>query len=416
MPQESLNPFDVALRQFDAAAELLGLADGLRGVLRSPKRQLLVSVPTLMDDGSVHVFDGYRVQHNVARGPSLGGTRYHPRLSLDEVKALAAWSTWTAATVNIPFGGAAGGVACDARKLSRGERERMTRRFAAELSILLGPDRDIPAPDLYTDSQTMAWIADTYSLGRGHSALGAVAGKPAELWGGSRREAVARGALFCIHEACSLLRKPVRGATVVVQGCGSVGTGVARLLHQDGAKVVAVSDSRGGVYAGRGLDLGPLLEHKERTGSVVGFKGAERVTGEELIQVKCDVLVPAALESQITQRNASRVRARILAEVASGPTTPGADRILRDRGVFLIPDILCSAGGVIASYLERARDLQGFCGEEAEGARHLERVMRRAFHEVGETAKRHKTDMRTAAHALAVGRVAETTRTRGLFP
>jgi glutamate dehydrogenase (NAD(P)+) len=416
MPQESLNPFDVALRQFDSAAELLGLADGLRSVLRSPKRQLLVSVPTLMDDGSVHVFDGYRVQHNIARGPSLGGTRYHQKLNLDEVKALAAWSTWTAATVNIPFGGAAGGVACDARKLSRGERERMTRRFAAELSILLGPDRDIPSPDLYTDSQTMAWIADTYSLGRGHSALGAVAGKPAELGGGSRREAVARGALFCIHEACSLLRKPVRGATVVIQGFGSAGAGAARLLHEDGAKVVAVSDSRGGVYAGRGLDLGPLLEHKERTGSVVGFKGAERVTNEELIQTKCDVLVPAALESQITQRNASRVRARILAEVASGPTTPGADRILRDRGVFVIPDILCSAGGVTASYLERARDLQGFCGEEAEVARHLERVIRRAFHEVHETAKRHKTDMRTAAHALAVGRVAEATRTRGLFP
>jgi glutamate dehydrogenase (NAD(P)+) len=416
MPQESLNPFDVALRQFDAAAELLGLADGLRGVLRSPKRQLLVSVPTLMDDGSVHVFDGYRVQHNIARGPSLGGMRYHQKLNLDEVKALAAWSTWTAATVNIPFGGAAGGVACDARKLSRSERERMTRRFAAELSILLGPDLDIPSPDLYTDPQTMAWIADTYSLGRGHSALGAVAGKPPELGGGSRREAVARGALFCIHEACSLLRKPVRGATVVIQGFGTAGAGAARLLHEDGAKVVAVSDSRGGVYASRGLDLGPLREHKERTGSVVGFKGAERVTSEELIQVKCDVLVPAALESQITQRNASRVRARILAELASGPTTPGADRILRDRGVFLIPDILCSAGGVTASYLERARDLQGFCGEEAEVARHLERVMRRAFHEVHETAKRHKTDMRTAAHALAVGRVAETTRTRGLFP
>jgi glutamate dehydrogenase (NAD(P)+) len=416
MPQESLNPFDVALRQFDAAAELLGLPDAIRGVLRSPKRQLLVSVPTLMDDGSVHVFDGFRVQHNIARGPSVGGTRYHQKLNLDEVKALAAWSTWTSAAVNIPFGGAAGGVACDARKLSRGERERMTRRFAAELSILLGPDRDILAPDLYTDAQTMAWIADTHSLGRGHSALGAVAGKPAELGGGSRREAVARGALFCIHEACSLLRKPVRGATVVVQGFGSAGAGVARLLHDDGAKVVAVSDSRGGIYAGRGLDLGPLREHKERTGSVVGFKGAERVTSEELIQVKCDVLVPAALESQITQRNASRVRARILAEVASGPTTPGADRILRDRGVFLIPDILCSAGGVTASCLERARDLQGFCGEEAEVARHLERVMRRAFHEVHETAKRHKTDMRTAAHALAVGRVAEATRTRGLFP
>ncbi len=417
MVQESLNPFEIALRQFDTAADRIGLDDGMRQVLRSPKRQLIVSVPTLMDDGSVKVFEGYRVQHNIARGPAKGGIRYHPKVNLDEVKALAAWMTWKCATVNIPYGGAKGGVCCDPKRMSRGELERMTRRYASEISLLIGPDRDIPAPDVYTDAQTMAWIMDTYSMTRGHSALGVVTGKAVELGGSvGRNEATARGVVFCIREACQVLRKPLRGATVAVQGFGNAGATAARLLHDEGAKVVAVSDSKGGAYQSRGLDPRQIFAHKQQNGSLVGFKGAERITNEELLEVKCDVLVPAALENQITLRNASRVRTRIVAEAANGPTTPGADHVLQDRGIFVIPDIVCNAGGVTVSYFEWAQDLQGFFWEELEVTKQLEKFMKRAFHEVHETGKRHKVDMRTAAYVLAVSRVAEATRLRGLFP
>ena len=417
MAQENLNPCEISQRQFDTAAERIGLNDGMREVLRNPKRQLIVSVPTLMDDGSVKVFTGYRVQHNLARGPAKGGIRYHPKVTLDEVKALAAWMTWKCATVNIPYGGGKGGVACDPKKMSRGELERMTRRYASEISIIIGPDRDIPAPDMYTEAQTMAWIMDTYSMTMGYSSLGVVTGKPIPLGGSAgRNEATARGVLFCIREACAVLKKPVRGATVAVQGYGNAGGILARLLHADGARVVAVSDSKGGVYQSRGLDPAQVDEHKLRTGSVVGFKSAERITNEELIEVKCDVLAPAALENQITLRNASHVRARVVAEAANGPTTPGADRVLRDHGVFVIPDVLCNAGGVTVSYFEWAQNMQGYFWDEAAVNRELERFMKRAFHEVYELSKRHKLDMRTAAYVLAVGRVAEATRVRGLFP
>ncbi len=417
MAQETLNPFEIAQRQFDVAAERIGLDDGMRQVLRNPKRQLIVSVPTLMDDGSVRVFEGYRVQHNIARGPATGGIRYHPKVSLDEVKALAAWMTWKCATVNIPQGGAQGGVTCEPKKLSRAELERMTRRYASEISILIGPDRDIPAPDVNTNAQTMSWIMDTYSMLQGHAAPGVVTGKPMELGGAvGRNEATARGALFCIREACQVLRKPVRGATAVVQGFGNAGANLARLLHDDGAKVVAVSDSKGGVYSSRGLVPQQVLDHKAETGSVVGLKGAERITNEELLETKCDILAPAALQSQITLRNASRIRARVLAEVANGPTTPGAARVLQDHGVCVIPDILCGAGGVTASYFEWAQDLQGFFWEELEATKQLEKFMKRAFHEVQDNAKRDRIDLRTAAYMLAVGRVASATRARGLFP
>jgi glutamate dehydrogenase (NAD(P)+) len=413
MAQENLNPFDIAQRQFDAAAEKLGLEDGMRQVLRSPKRQLTVSVPTLMDDGRVRVFEGHRVQHNLARGPAHGGLRYHPRVSLDEIKALAAWTTWKCAAVGLPCGGAQGGVACEPKRMSRAELQRMTRRYASEISILIGPERDVPAPDAYTDAQTMSWIMDTYSMTQGHSVPGVVSGKPAALGGRGYDAATARGALFCIRDACQAMRKPVRGATVAVQGFGKAGAAAARLLHQDGARVVALSDSRGGVYASRGLDLARVVEHKEQTGSLAGFKGAERITNEELLEVKCDVLVPAALESVITSKNASRVRARVLAEVASGPTTPAADRVLADKGVFVIPDVLCSAGGAAAAYLESA---QGALWEESELDPRLERLMRRAFQEAHEAAKRHRSDLRVGAYVLAVARVAEATRVRGLFP
>jgi glutamate dehydrogenase (NAD(P)+) len=417
MVQENLNPFEIAQRQFDTAAEKIGLDDGMRDVLRNPKRQLVVSIPTLMDDGSVRVFEGFRVQHNIARGPAKGGIRYHPKVSLDEVKALASWMTWKCATVNIPYGGGKGGVTCDPKRMSRGELERMTRRFASEISIIIGPDRDIPAPDVYTDAQTMAWIMDTYSMTMGYSSLGVVTGKPMSMGGSAgRNEATARGSLFCIREACQVIKRPVRGATVAVQGYGNAGAIASRLLRDDGARVVAVSDSKGGAYSSRGLDLAAVDEHKARTGSLVGLKGAERITNDELLEVKCDILVPAALENQITMKNANRIRARIVAEAANGPTTPGADRILKDHGVFVIPDILCNAGGVTVSYFEWAQNLQGFFWDEAQVNKELEKFMKRAFHEVYPISKSQKTDMRTAAYVLAVGRVAEATKVRGLFP
>jgi glutamate dehydrogenase (NAD(P)+) len=417
MVQENLNPFENAQRLFDLAADRMGLPDALRDVLRQPRRQLVVSVPTLMDDGSVKVHTGFRVQHNTARGPAKGGVRYHAKLSLDDVKALAMAMTWKCAVANVPFGGAKGGVACDPKKMSRGERERLTRRYASEIAPLLGPDRDVPGPDVATDSQTMAWIMDTYAAGRGGAVPAVVTGKPLALGGSAlRQDATARGVLSCVRDACATLKKPLRGATVAVQGFGNAGAHVARLLHDDGARIVALSDSKGGVYATRGLDPRQVAEHKQRTGSVVGWKGAERITNDELIEVKCDVLVPAALEHQITLRNASRVRARVLAEAANGPTTPGADRVLRDHGVLVVPDILCNAGGVTVSYFEWAQNLQAFSWDEAEVARELDKVMKRAFQEVAETGRRHKTDLRTAAYVLAVGRVAEAARLRGLFP
>jgi glutamate dehydrogenase (NAD(P)+) len=319
--------------------------------------------------------------------------------------------------VNVPYGGGKGGVTCDPKKMSRGELERMTRRYASEIAVIIGPDRDIPAPDVYTDSQTMSWIMDTYSMTQGHSSLGVVTGKPVSLGGSAGRiEATARGALFCIREACAVIKKPLKQATAAIQGFGNAGGIAARLLAEDGARVVAVSDSKGGAYSSKGLDVAQLFEHKARTGSVAGFKGAERITNEELLEVKCDVLVPAALENQITQKNASRVRARIVAEAANGPTTPAADRVLRDHGVLVLPDILCNAGGVTVSYFEWAQNMQGFFWDEAQVNRELERFMRRAFQEVHQSAQRHKTDMRTGAYVLAVGRVADATRARGLFP
>jgi glutamate dehydrogenase (NAD(P)+) len=417
MAQETLNPFEIAQKQFDIAAERLALAEGLREILRTPKRQLTVAVPTLMDDGSVKVFQGYRVQHNVARGPAKGGTRYHPQLTLDSVKALASWMTWKCAAVNVPYGGSKGGVACDPKKMSRGELERMTRRYAAEIAVVVGPDCDIPGPDLYTDSQTMAWLLDTFSVTSGRHVPAAVTGKPLALGGSpGRADATARGAVLCIREACAVLRKPLRSVTAAVQGFGNAGAAVARLLHEEGARIVSVSDSRGGVHAPRGLDPHAVAAHKQEAGSVVGFKGAERITNEELLQIKCDVLVPAALEHQITLKNASRVRARVVAEAANGPTTPGADRVLSEHGVFVVPDILCNAGGVTASYFEWVQNLQGVSWDEAQVHREVERFIKRAFQEVLDLSRRHKVDMRTAATMLAVGRVAEATRLRGLFP
>ncbi|MGH9778388.1 MAG: Glu/Leu/Phe/Val family dehydrogenase, partial [Candidatus Acidiferrales bacterium] len=400
--KEDLNPYRISQLQFDQAAHYLKLDPGLAQVLRTPKRQMVVSVPTRMDDGSVKVFEGFRVQHNIARGPAKGGIRYHPNVSLDEVKALAAWMAWKTAVMNLPFGGGKGGVICDPRRMSRTELERMTRRFTSEILPIIGPDRDIPAPDVYTDEQTMAWVMDTYSMTVGSTTLGVVTGKPVALGGSEgRHEATARGCLFVTQEACRVLRRPLRGAKVAIQGFGNAGGIAARLFDEAGAKIIAVSDSKGGIVNPRGLDPLKALKFKEKSGSVVGLAGTSRVSNQELLELKCDILIPAALENVITSENAARVKARIISEAANGPVTPMADDILTRNNVFLLPDILANAGGVTVSYFEWVQDLQNFFWEEDQVNAKLEAMMKRAFQEVHETSKRYKVNMRIAAYILA---------------
>jgi glutamate dehydrogenase (NAD(P)+) len=416
-PREDLNTFRISQIQFDMAAEYLKLDPGLRQILRTPKRVLEVSIPVKMDNGQLKVFTGYRVQHNIARGPAKGGIRFHPNVTLDEVKALAAWMTWKSATVNIPYGGSKGGVICDPKRMSRGELERMTRRYASEIMPLIGPEQDIPAPDVYTDSQTMAWIMDTYSMTVGYSALGSVTGKPVSL-GGSvvRNEAAARGCLMVVEEACKVKKIPLRGATVAIQGFGNAGSVAARLFAEKKARVVAVSDSRGGVFNSRGIDPLKALRYKERSGTVVGMPGASRISNDDLLTLKCDILVPAALENVITLHNADQIKARIIAEAANGPTTPHADEVLARKGVLVLPDILANAGGVTMSYFEWAQDLQGYFWDESEVNQKLEGVMKRAYASVQETMRKYHVHSRAAAYILAVGRVADATLIRGLFP
>jgi glutamate dehydrogenase/leucine dehydrogenase len=378
---------------------------------------LEVSIPVKMDNGQLKVFTGYRVQHNVARGPAKGGIRFHPNVTLDEVKALAAWMTWKTATVNIPYGGSKGGVICDPKRMSRGELERMTRRYTSEILPLIGPEQDIPAPDVYTDAQTMAWIMDTYSMTVGYSALGVVTGKPVSLGGSlGRAEATARGCLMVVEEACKVKKVPLRGATVAIQGFGNAGSVAARLFSERKAKVVAVSDSRGGVFNSRGIDPLKALRYKERSGTVVGMPGASRISNDDLLTLKCDILVPAALENVITLHNADQIKARIVAEAANGPTTPHADEVLARKGILVLPDILANAGGVTMSYFEWAQDLQGYFWQESEVNQKLEGVMKRAFASVQETMRKFHVHSRAAAYILAVGRVAEATLIRGLFP
>ena len=416
-PREDLNPFRISQIQFDLAAEYLKLDPGLRQVLRTPKRVLEVSIPTKMDNGQLKVFTGYRVQHNIARGPAKGGIRYHPNVTLDEVKALAAWMTWKTATVNIPYGGGKGGVICDPKRMSKAELERMTRRYASEILPIIGPERDIPAPDVYTDAQTMAWIMDTYSMTVGYSALGVVTGKPISLGGSlGRNEATARGCLFVVEEACKIKKIPLRGATVAIQGFGNAGAIAARLFAEKKAKIVAISDSRGGVHNSRGIDPLKAIRYKERSGTVVGMPGASRISNDDLLTLKCDILIPAALENSITLHNVDQIKAKIVAEAANGPTTPHADEVLARKGIFMLPDILANAGGVTVSYFEWAQDLQGYFWQENEVNSRLEMVMKRAFQDVHETMRKYHTHMRPAAYILAVGRVSEATLVRGLFP
>ena len=416
-PREDLNPYRIAQMQFDIAAEYLKLDPGLRQVLRTPKRILEVSMPVKMDNGQVKVFTGFRVQHNIARGPAKGGVRFHPSVTLDEVKALASWMTWKTATVNIPFGGGKAGVICDPKRMSKGELERLTRRFTSEILPIIGPDCDIPAPDVYTDSQTMAWMMDTYSMTTGHTVLGVVTGKPIPLGGSlGRNEATARGCLFALEEACKIKKINLRGASVAIQGFGNAGSIAARLLQEKKAKIIALSDSRGGVHNPRGLDPMKALRFKERTGSIVGMPGGSRISNEDLLTLKCDVLIPAALENVITLENAEQVQAKIVAEAANGPTTPRADEVLSRKNIFLVPDILANAGGVTVSYFEWVQNHYSYSWTEHEVNAKLAEVMHRAFSDVFEMSRKYHVHMRTAASILAVGRVADATLLRGLFP
>ena len=416
-PREELNPYRISQIQFDMAAEFLKLDPGLRQILRTPRRILEVAVPVKLDNGQVKVFSGYRVQHNIARGPSKGGIRFHPNLTLDEVKALAAWMTWKTATVNIPYGGGKGGIICDPKRMSRSELERMTRRFTSEILPLIGPERDIPAPDVYTDAQTMAWMMDTYSMMVGYSALGVVTGKPVSLGGSEgRADAAARGLLFVVEEACKVKKISLRGSSVAIQGYGNVGSGVARLFAEKKARIVAISDSRGGVHNPRGIDPLKAFRYKERSGTVVGMPGASRISNDDLLTLKCDILVPAALENVITLHNADQIKAKIVAEGANGPTTPHADEVLARKNIFVLPDIMANAGGVTVSYFEWVQNLQGAVWQESEVIQKLDFIMRRAFADMHASMRKNRAHPRAAAYVLAVGRVADATLARGLFP
>ena len=414
---EELNPLAMARQQLDEVAVHIHLEADVHERLKHCKRTLIVAVPTSMDDGSLQVFTGYRVHHNLARGPAKGGIRYHPGVSLDEVSALAMWMTWKCALMDIPFGGAKGGVVCNPKEMSLRELELMTRRLTSELMIILGPDKDIPAPDINTNAQTMAWILDTYSMNVGHSVPSVVTGKPVSVGGSrGREEATGRGCVCTIREALGHLGMPIAGARVVVQGFGNVGRATARLAQQAGARVIAVSDEWGGVYQPQGLDIEALVCHNQEAGRVAGFARTEPLTNAELLELDCEVLIPAALGHQLTGANAGRVRARMVAEGANGPTTPAADRILAERGIFLLPDILANAGGVTVSYFEWVQGLMEYFWTEEEVNERLERLMRQAFADVLRVSLREKVSMRLAAYMLAVSRVAEATRIRGKYP
>jgi glutamate dehydrogenase (NAD(P)+) len=411
------NPLALARQQLRRVGETFGIDANLIRVLEKCKKSVEVSIPVTMDDGSVGVFRGHRVTHNIARGPSKGGIRYHPAVTLDEVKSLAMWMTWKCALMGLPFGGAKGGVVCDPKQLSRGELERLTRRFTSEIINEIGPEKDIPAPDVGTDASVMAWIFDTYSMNKGHSVLGVVTGKPLAIGGSlGREEATARGALYVITDALQKEDKGLDRLRIAVQGFGNVGRNLARMLHEQGAVVIAVSDSQGGLYASAGLDVPAVTAWKAEHGTLDGYAGADAITNEELLLLECDVLAPCALEQVISADNASQVKARIICEGANGPVTPTADEILEDRGVLVLPDVLANAGGVVVSYFEWVQGLQEYFWKEEEVNERLNDIVTRAFQDTWETREKHGTSMRMAAYGIAVRRVAEATVTRGLYP
>ena len=411
------NPFEIAREQLRKVAEVFDIDRNLVNVLSACKKAVEVSIPVQMDDGSTSVYQGYRVTHNIARGPSKGGIRYHPDVTLDEVKALAMWMTWKCALSGIPFGGAKGGVVVNPKELSERELERMTRRYTSEIINEIGPEKDIPAPDVGTDGRVMAWIFDTYSMNKGHSVLGVVTGKPLTIGGSlGREEATARGALYCIREAVRKTDLRIPGLRVAVQGFGNVGSYLAKFLAQDGAQVIAISDSRGGLYNENGIDIEAAWAHKAEAGSLTGLKGAEAISNDDLLLLDCDLLAPCALEQVITAQNADKVKARIICEGANGPVTPTADEILQDRGVLVLPDILANAGGVVVSYFEWVQGLQEYVWKEDEVNAKLNDVITRAFRQTWATYEERETSMRMAAYGLAVQRVAEATTTRGIYP
>lgn len=409
--------WDMALKRLDISAELLGLDKGLVDYLKKPRKIVEVSIPVKMDNGSLHIFTGYRVQHNINRGPAKGGIRYHPDVSLDEMKALAMIMTWKCAVVEIPYGGAKGGVECDPRFLSNNELERLTRRYTFELIPFIGPEKDIPAPDVGTNQQIMAWIMDTYSTDKGFSVPGVVTGKPISLGGSLGREgATARGCVFTILKTIEKLNLPKSGLRAVIQGFGNVGGNAAKFLHDLGFKIIAASDVDGGVFNPNGLDIPALIKFSKENPSICEYRGGDKITNEELLKTPCDVLIPAAIENQITEKNAPSIKTVILAEGANAPTTPEADPILLDNGVFIIPDLLCNAGGVTVSYFEWVQDIQAFFWNESEVNIKLKQIMEKAFERVYQRSKDEKIDMRTAAYLIAVSSVAEATRIRGIYP
>jgi len=410
------NPFESMMSRFDRAAQLLDLDPDLYTVLRVPNRELKVYIPTRMDSGRIQVFEGYRVQHNFARGPAKGGIRYAPDVSLDEVRALAAWMTWKCAVVNVPFGGAKGGIICDPQQMSSGELERMTRRYAAELLDFIGPEKDVPAPDMNTNEQTMAWIMDTYSMHARHTVTAVVTGKPIDLGGSSgRREATGRGILFVVNEAIKRFKMTPAETRVVVQGSGNVGGIGAQLMHESGYKVVAISDIHGGIYNPNGIDIPDALRYLRATRSFEGYQRVEFVNNEELLELECDVLVPAATENQIHSQNADKIKCKVLAEGANGPTTAGADEILHQKGIFVVPDILANAGGVTVSYFEWVQDRMGYFWREDVVNERLQDKMVASFNDLCRYADAHSVDTRTAAYMLAIDRVAYDTRMRGFY-
>ncbi|UCH70917.1 MAG: Glu/Leu/Phe/Val dehydrogenase [Candidatus Bathyarchaeota archaeon] len=408
---------NVALEQLALTAEKSNLDPGIHEMLKHPKRSLVVSIPTKLDNGEVAVFMGCRVQHNGARGPFKGGIRYHPDVTLDEVTALAMWMTWKCAVVDVPYGGAKGGVSCNPKEMSRAELERLTRRYTSALLDIMGPFRDVPAPDVYTDAQVMAWIMDTYSQFQGHKVPECVTGKPIILGGSEgRAEATGRGVFICGREAARRLGMKVKGSAVAVQGFGNVGWNAARIAYDTGCKIIAVSDSKGGIHYEKGLNPYKIYEYKKKNGSVINYKGCENVTNEELLELECDILIPAALENQITKANAGNIKAKIVAEGANGPTTLEADRILHEKEVFSVPDILANAGGVTVSYYEWVQNLDREHWSLDEVNRKLENKMVKSFNDVYEIAKKEKSDMRTAALMLGIGRVGEAIKTLGIWP
>jgi glutamate dehydrogenase (NAD(P)+) len=410
------NPFESMMSRFDNAAKLLDLDPNIYRILRYPTREMTVYIPTLMDDGHYEVFIGYRVQHNFARGPAKGGIRYAPDVTLDEVRALAAWMTWKCAVVNIPYGGGKGGIVCDPHKMSMGELERLTRRYTAEILDIIGPERDVPAPDMNTNEQIMAWVMDTYSMHARHTVNAVVTGKPVELGGSrGRREATGRGLLFVTQEACKKFGLKPSETRVVVQGSGNVGGIGATLLHEAGFKVIAISDIRWGLYNPKGLDIPAALAHLHKHKTYEGFEGGELITNAELLELDCDVLIPAATENQITTQNVERIKCRILCEGANGPTTAAADEVLERKGVFVIPDILANAGGVTVSYFEWVQNRMGFFWKEEFVNERLQDTMVSSFNDVLRYAEKHKVNMRTAAYMLAIDRVAYETKMRGIY-